>query len=163
MFLLNVRTFETLPPFEPPHFDVVTSLAIVKDTLISGSRDKNLRGWDKQLFTNKQSMDVMSAHSEWINALETDHDNREMYSASKDGIVKVWKIKQKQLKCVASLATPSTASINTICKIDRQFGKMFACGSTDKQLRIWKQRGANGFDLEDNSAEYTNNQNGDYL
>lgn len=146
-----------MPAFEPPHFDVVTSLAVLEDSLISGSRDKNLRGWDYQTFSNKHSMDVMQAHTEWINALETDHENKEMYSASKDGIVKVWKIKQKQLKCVASLATPSNASINTICKIDRQFGKMFACGSTDKQLRIWKQRGANSFDQDDNS-DFSSNE-----
>jgi WD40 repeat protein len=43
----------------------------------------------------------MSAHNDWINTLETDHDRRMMYSGSKDGIVKVWKLKNKQLKCSA--------------------------------------------------------------
>ena len=37
--------------------------------------------------------DVMGAHSDWINTLETDIDQKELYSGSKDGIVKVWKIK----------------------------------------------------------------------
>jgi hypothetical protein len=37
----------------------------------------------------------MQAHNDWINTLETDHDHREMYSGSKDGIVKVWKMKKK--------------------------------------------------------------------
>jgi WD40 repeat protein len=36
-----------MQPFEPPHLDAVTSLALMQDgLLISGSRDKNLRCWD---------------------------------------------------------------------------------------------------------------------
>ena len=46
VYPLNLQTFETLQPFEPPHFDAVTSLALLDDSLISGSRDKNLRCWD---------------------------------------------------------------------------------------------------------------------
>ena len=67
----------------------------------------------------------MQAHSDWINTLETDIDNKELYSGGKDGIVKVWKIRNKKLKCMASLSS-SASSINSICKIDKQFGKMFA-------------------------------------
>lgn len=41
-----MNTMEILAPFEPPHMDTVTGLAIVKDKMISGSKDKNLRLWD---------------------------------------------------------------------------------------------------------------------
>jgi WD40 repeat protein len=87
-----------LPPLEPPHFDVVTSLKVLDDTLISGSRDKNLRCWDYSSLQNKYA-DVMQAHSDWINILETDCDRSELYSGGKDGVVKVWKIKNKKLTC----------------------------------------------------------------
>ncbi len=30
------------------------------------------------------------AHQDWINCLETTSDRKELYSGSKDGIVKVW-------------------------------------------------------------------------
>jgi WD40 repeat protein len=36
---------EVLAPFEPPHMDTVTSLAVHNNYLISGSKDKNLRLW----------------------------------------------------------------------------------------------------------------------
>ena len=61
----------------------------------------------------------MQAHSDWINTLETDSDHKEMYSGSKDGVVKVWKMKKKQLNCVAQLTTSNSSSINSICKIDK--------------------------------------------
>jgi WD40 repeat protein len=79
----------------------------------------------------------MQAHSDWINTLGTDFDRKELYSGSKDGIVKVWKIKNKKLKCMASLSSGSN-SINSICHIDKQFGKMFVQGSSDKSIRMWK-------------------------
>jgi WD40 repeat protein len=136
VYPFNTKTFETLAPFEPPHFDAVTSLAILDNTLVSGSRDKNLRCWDYSNLSNRYS-DVMQAHSDWINALETDFENKEMYSGGKDGVVKVWRSKNSKLKCMASLSSNS-GGINTLCKIDRSFGKMFAQGSSDKSIRMWK-------------------------
>lgn len=136
VYPFNIRTFETIQPFEPPHFDAVTSLSILDNTLVSGSRDKNLRCWDFSNPTNKYS-DVMQAHSDWINTLATDYDKKELYSGSKDGIVKVWKIKNKKLKCMASLSSGSS-SVNSICNIDKQFGKMFVQGCSDKSIRMWK-------------------------
>lgn len=48
-----MTTMEILSPFEPPHMDTVTGLTIVKDKLISGSKDKNLRLWSlDQLINN---------------------------------------------------------------------------------------------------------------
>lgn len=88
----------------------------------------------------------MSAHTDWINTLETDTDRRMMYSGCKDGIVKVWKMKSKHLKCTASLSVKNGsanltggAAINTIAKIDKQWGStMFATGGSDRQIRVWK-------------------------
>lgn len=116
VYPFNIKTFETLQPFEPPHFDAVTSLSLINNTLVSGSRDKNLRCWDFSNPANKYS-DVMQAHSDWVNTLCTDFEKKEMYSGSKDGIVKVWKVKNKKLKCMASLGY-NTSSVNSICNID---------------------------------------------
>jgi hypothetical protein len=81
----------------------------------------------------------MSAHNDWINTLETDIERRMMYSGCKDGVVKVWKLKNRQLRCAAQLSMPTGSSavvgsnsINTISKIDKQFGVMFATGSSDR-------------------------------
>jgi len=135
VYPINLKTFETLPAFEPPHFDAVTSLATLSDdVLVSGSRDKNLRQWDSKTFSHGSA--VLSAHTDWINTLETDHEKKMMYSGCKDGVVKVWKMKNKQLQCSAQLflpgGQPNGNSINTISKIDKQFGVMFATGGSDR-------------------------------
>jgi WD40 repeat protein len=49
----------------------------------------------------------MQAHSDWINAMETDYDKKEMYSGGKDGVVKVWRIRKRKLKCMAGLSSNS--------------------------------------------------------
>lgn len=67
----NYRTFEQHNAFEPPHFDAVTSLSLLDDMLISGSRDKMVRVWDHQRFQHQQ---VEVAHNDWVNTLETDSD-----------------------------------------------------------------------------------------
>jgi len=94
VYPINLKTFETHQPFEPPHFDAVTSLAFMQDdALISGSRDKNLRCWDTSTFSSLNTCSaVMSAHSDWINTLEAAHDRKFMYSGCRDGVVKVWKM-----------------------------------------------------------------------
>lgn len=63
----------TMNPFHPPHFDAVTSLSILKKTLVSGSRDKNLRCYDYNEPTNEYA-DTMNAHQDQINTLATDED-----------------------------------------------------------------------------------------
>lgn len=85
-----------------------------------------------------------------------------MYSGCKDGIVKVWKQKNRQLRCSAQLSLQTgqagvvangNSSINTISKIDRQFGVMFATGSSDRQIRIWKYKDSNPYEDDQNDQE----------
>lgn len=60
------------------------------------------------------------AHNDWINTLETDKDRQELYSGSKDGVVKIWKMGDQRLHCVAQLsASQSGASINAVSTIDK--------------------------------------------
>jgi hypothetical protein len=57
---LNITNFDVISPLDPPHYDTVTSLGILKDKLISGSRGNDLKLWninpefkgDKQIYLN---------------------------------------------------------------------------------------------------------------
>ena len=79
----------------------------------------------------------MQAHTDWVQCLETDQDNKELYSGGRDGVVKVWRVNNKKLKCQAALSSNS-GQINCLTKIDKSFGKMFAQGGSDKSIRMWK-------------------------
>jgi WD40 repeat protein len=66
-----------------------------------------------------------------------------LFSGSKDGIVKVWRQSEGtygDLVCKAKLeGNASDSSVNAICKIETKSGSAFACGSSDKSIRIWAQ------------------------
>ena len=87
-----VRTFNTLANLQPPHFDVVTSLAMMNNgrTLVSGSRDKNLRLYDLTQPNFPEQSNILTAHNDHVNVLETDESQQYLYSGSRDGIVRVW-------------------------------------------------------------------------
>ena len=60
-----------------------------------------------------------------------------MYSGGKEGIIKVWTTKNQKIDCLATLSGHAS-SINTLCKIEHPNGKMFASGSSDKAIKMWK-------------------------
>jgi len=148
-----MNTMESMAPFEPPHFDAVTSLAITKDHLISGSRDKNLRLWS--LDHSIQNLKSTSyAHQDWINDIETNTAQNLLYSGSKDGTIKVWTVNRK-LRCISDINAHSQ-SVNSICKLYDEYETMFASGSSDKSIRLWKPKQDDLFiskneDADDNS------------
>lgn len=142
-FCLN--TFTTLQSLEPPHFELVTSLAMLNGgaTLVSGSRDKNLRLYDLQSPGFPELSHNLTAHSDHINVLEADASQQTLYSGSRDGVVKVWQLANggTELQPVAAMEGNSQGtSINTICKLNlsEAHGKAFACGSSDKSIRIFR-------------------------
>jgi len=113
----------------PPHFDVVTSLAMIGRgyTLISGSRDKNLRSYNlsNDPYSDSQPS-VKNAHTDQITALASNKSFDTLYSGCRDGSVKVWTgsesmegTEYQQLNCVASFenASPSQA-VNALCPLD---------------------------------------------
>lgn len=98
---------------------------------------------------------VTKAHNDHINCLELDKTDPEastMFSGSKDGIVKVWQTVQqgpyRDIQCTASLVgNDKNASINSICSIGNQMSQnasSFACGSSDKSIRIFRQKSVVG-------------------
>ena len=87
---LNTDTLETLTTFQPPHMDTVTTLAISKNHLISGSKDKNLRLWalDHSIYNLKYTV---HASNDYINTVEST-------------------IPVTQLICTTRSSTPATAA-----------------------------------------------------
>ena len=74
MYPVAIQGYETMPALEPPHYDAVTSLALLQDgVMVSGSRDKNLRMWDAQSNFPLQGQQIVElAHNDHINCLESD-------------------------------------------------------------------------------------------
>jgi len=127
---------ESLAPFSPPHLDAVTSLSIVKDHLVSASRDKILRLWSLD-YPNQLRSTSSYAHQDWINATETNVNQDILYSGSKDGTIKVWGVHNKKLRCISDINGHSQ-SINSICKLYDEHETMFATASSDRTIKIWK-------------------------
>ena len=134
---LDVARLERGPLLEPPHIDCVTALACAEEALVSGSRDRNIRSWDTEELSEKYAP-VTPAHADWVNALATDAEMETLYSGSKDGTVKIWRLDCDEWSNVASLQGSASGSVNALCRLDGMFGKAFAAGTGDKHIRVWR-------------------------
>ena len=133
---LSIPDFETLPPFTPPHYDTVTAITAIQNTILSGSRDKNIKRWSLDS-TEVNTGNIIGAHQDWVNALETDFEDTHTYSAGKDGKIRVWHVNDV-LECVTELKE-HTSSVNCLAKI--QGGtKSFVSASSDKCIKLWQQQ-----------------------
>lgn len=65
---MNTNNFDILSPFEPPHLDSVTGLAVSRGKLVSGSKDKHLRLWalDHTINNSKHTLHVFN---DYVNTL----------------------------------------------------------------------------------------------
>lgn len=118
---------------EPPHFDAVTSLAMYQGALISGSRDKNLRRWNLDVDSTYNT--VLSAHTDWINALATSPDDKLLYSAGKDSKIRAWR-NETDFSCVGEMSGHAS-SVNCLTSIDNS-DMMLASGGSDRTIRFWR-------------------------
>ena len=119
-------------PYEPPHFDTVTSLAIYQNSIVSGSRDKNLRRWD--LAGETPYPTVLTAHNDWVNHLGVSFEGDCVYSAGKEGKIRVWQDVDSILVCVGEVPGHAS-SVNCLVSLD---GRHLISGGTDKMIKIWK-------------------------
>jgi hypothetical protein len=67
---MNLSNLDILSPFEPPHMDSVTGLAIVSNRLISGSKDKNLRLWALDHSINN-AKHTLHAFNDYVNTVQS--------------------------------------------------------------------------------------------
>ena len=99
-------------------------------------------------------MSTNGAHQDHINVIESSHDQMEMYSGSKDGIVHIWNLQEMtyfekdeeeaknqvqnmSIRPVASLQAQGSA-VTAIAALEPTYGKMIIYGSQDKSLRVCK-------------------------
>ena len=106
---IQFDTLEAKGSLEPPHFDTVTSLASLGNTVISASRDKHFRFWDPA--TGGSKFPPVAAHPDWVNTLNSiyiyiyiiaDPQEGYLYSGGKEGGIKIWKM-EADLECVAHI------------------------------------------------------------
>ena len=99
----------------PPHYDGIQTLAIIGDTLFSGSRDMCIKKWDLVDFNCKQSLN--NAHKDWICALDYLSDINMLISGCRAGYLKFWNVEtcEKQAEFRAHICP-----INSI-KVENNF------------------------------------------
>lgn len=68
---LSLSSFTLLEPFNPPHYEIVTSFALLKDSLVSGS--KQMRFWDVEKCC--ENMLNNTGYKEMVTALESSKYN----------------------------------------------------------------------------------------
>jgi WD40 repeat protein len=82
---------ESLPPFDQPHYDTVTSMTIINDYLVSGSKDKNLKLWS--LNSPVKNLKCTSyAHNDYINTIRSFDHYPLFLSGARNGEVRIGKV-----------------------------------------------------------------------
>lgn len=75
------------------HWFAIYDLVPTPDFLITGSRDKSIRWWDRQTLKPVATIkwgDVMEAHVHSVNTLAYDREKQFLYSGSEDRSIRVW-------------------------------------------------------------------------
>uniref|UniRef100_A0A914XCY5 Kinesin motor domain-containing protein n=1 Tax=Plectus sambesii TaxID=2011161 RepID=A0A914XCY5_9BILA len=102
--------YEPVAQFEPPHYDGVTCLLPVRDSLFSASRDTNIMKWSLKDY--QRAHQEVKAHNKWILGLATlphPHDHL-MASACRDGTLKLWD--SANCRLVGQVAAAHSDAIN---------------------------------------------------
>ena len=60
-----------------------------------------------------------------------------LYAGGKDGLVKIWKIKDEKLQDIGELKSHNK-SVNGIARITNNHAIAFATASDDKTIKVWK-------------------------
>lgn len=118
--------------YSPAHQSPVTGLVSYGDTLVSSSRDKSVKQWDN---AGACLTSLGGFHTDWINCLEVDHKQRQVYTGGKDGKIKVWR-GQDGIKLAGDLPSFNT-SILCISSIHTEDSSIVSAGN-DKTFKIWK-------------------------
>ena len=63
-------SWDVQSPFEPPHLDTVTGMAVKGDQLVSGSKDKHLKLWDLNHGINNNKHTFL-AFNDYVTAIQS--------------------------------------------------------------------------------------------
>lgn len=119
------------------HTSYVTGLALLDDTLISGSYDGQLLFWDRH---TRQQQRAVVGHEKWIRRLIGSPDGSRVYSVADDMRCKAWDVASgDELACLnehASLTPQSYPSMLYAVAISPD-GKRLAAGDRVGHVAIW--------------------------
>ena len=122
--------------------DSVTGLAVVKNRLVSGSKDKNSRSWSLDHSINNAKF-TLHAFNDYVTTVQSnfgfivDCQNSSLfYSGSRDGQLKVCQAKNDKISVVGGILA-HTQSVNAICPLDEN-PFMMVTASADKTIKIWQ-------------------------
>lgn len=107
------------------HSDAVSALAVIKDKLVSGSWDTNIKVWDPQSWTSERTL---SDHTGTVRCFAACADR--LLSGSDDGSIKVWNPETWSL--VRTLDDHGDA-VNAVIECA---GRL-ASGSDDGTIKLW--------------------------
>jgi WD40 repeat protein len=84
---MDIQNWDILSPFDPPHYDSVSGLAVINKRLISGSKDKYLKLWslDSQINNCKHTFHLFN---DYVTSMQGNSNGSIFYAGSKDGQVK---------------------------------------------------------------------------
>ena len=139
---MTINSWDVQSPFEPPHLDSVTGLAIVNGKLISGSKDKHLRLWDLDHAVNNNKH-TFHAFNDYVNAVQSNiladigpQASPVFYAGSKDGQVKACYHKNDRIELIGGILA-HTQSVNALVTLDdNPFSLLTA--SQDKTIKLWQ-------------------------
>ena len=131
---LSIPSMEILPSFDTSHSDTVKSIVGISNSILSCSLDFTIKRWD--LERDGLSRDI-GGHDQAIYSLETDSESSHLYSAGRDGKIRIWSINDV-LDPMAEL-TGHSESVNSLARISGD-SRSFASGGSDHYIRIWKQQ-----------------------
>jgi WD40 repeat protein len=140
---MDMNNMEILAPFQPPHMDIVTGLAVVGDKMISGSKDKNLRLWslDHSVGSLKNTT---HAFNDYVTAVQSQNEENLgegaqyypiFYAGSKDGQIKVGSTKDDRIDFLGSILA-HTQAVNAISLLEDN--NIIVSASGDKTIKLWK-------------------------
>ena len=118
--------------YEPAHTNIVSGVAVYRNSVISVSRDRCVKQWE--INSGKCLRSLPGAHSDWINCVQQDHLERQVYTAGKEGKIKVWR--GDNLKIVGELLGMNTNILCISSLIVEDV--MIVSAGTDKTFKIWK-------------------------
>lgn len=124
-----------------------------KEFLISGGRDSTLIRWDLREVTDADEekdagapAKVMTGHSHFISDIDISQDSRFCLSASWDGTIRLW-----NLKDAATRKTFTGHGKDVLSVAFSPDNRQIASGSMDKNLKIWNIHGVCKYTVEQNA------------